>query len=215
MEQAEIERAGRLDVVALLQREDLRADLAHQPGPAEQRQDDRERDEVRRPRERRDHDEDDERRDGEQDVGESDEDRVELAVERRGERAEGHRDERRDAGGEDRDAEDLLSALDEVQHVAAGVVGAEEVGQARGLVDLGDVGLLLRRHEDRRDEREQQEEDDPDEADKAARPPRQEPQELDACLDGPRQRVARARDGDRGHRPVAPPARPIRGSSLV
>src|SRR5258706_564476 len=93
----------RLDVVALLQREDLRADLAHEPGPAEHGQDEGESHEVRRPGEGGDDDEDDERREREHDVGERDEDRVDLSPERRRQGAEGDRDERRDGGRQDRD----------------------------------------------------------------------------------------------------------------
>src|SRR5205085_11979908 len=116
-----------------------------------------------------------------------------------------------------RDAEDLLAPLDDlIEHVPAGVVGAEEVLQRGGLVDRVHVAELLVRHEDRRDERENEEEHDADEADEPARAAREQAQELQRRRDRSRQRgIGAAGQRGGGHVPVAPPARPIRGSSRL
>ena len=68
VEEPEVERERRFDVLALLQREDLRTHLAQQARPLKGREQEREDQEALGSKDRRDHDEDHEMRNGEHNV---------------------------------------------------------------------------------------------------------------------------------------------------
>ena len=168
VEEAEIERPRGFDVVALLQREDLRPDLAEEARPLEERQDHREEHEARRPQDRRDRDEQDELRDREGDVGDRDDGGVQPPADDGRDRPEGDGDERREQRGDDRHREDVPAAVDDlVEHVLALEVRAQRMRERGRQVDVDEARVVLEWHEDGRHEGEQEKENDPEEADEA------------------------------------------------
>ncbi len=155
VEEPEVQRARSLDIVALLQRQDLSADLTEQARPLDQAQDHREEDEAGRSQDRRDRDEQDQLRQREHHVGDREDRRVDPPADDRRDRSEGDRNDRRDQGGEDRDREDVAAAEhDLVEDILALEIRAERMRGRRGLVDVHEARVVLERHEQWRDERE-------------------------------------------------------------
>ncbi len=114
----------------------------------------------------------------------------------------------------------MMSAAvhDLIHDVAPLKVRSEWMEERRLRVDRRDVDLILERHEERRDVREEEEEQHADESDESDRFPRHVSHELDQARQRTREPADVAPvDRGRGHRhfSLAPPARPMRGSSLV
>src|SRR5215210_510292 len=146
----EVERPRRLDVVALLQRERLGPDGAHQCRPEESADQAGNGELAVEAEDACEHGKQRKLRDGQHHVGQPGETCIDAPSHKGAQRPQGHGDGGRDSRGQEPDRQDGPAPVDDLgKHVLALGVGAEWMAQRWRLVYLGDLHGFILRHEDR------------------------------------------------------------------